>query len=104
MFQIIRTTFWTRYDSHLRDDEKHEGYASGDFCSISKEIGAVEDVVEENGVAKITPYEIPMDNCNTRVEIISAEDHTKSPGYVKISQTEGSLANGKSFSYIFVTR
>jgi len=92
--QIIRTTFFTRYDSSLRDDEKHEGYANGDFCSISKDIGAVEDIVEENGDAKNTPYEIPMDNCNTRLEINSAEGHAMSPGYVKISQTGASLANG----------
>lgn len=97
MLQIIRTTFWTRFNSQLRDDEKHDGYDNGDFVSISKEIGAVEEAAEENGDAKITPYEIPMDNCNTHVEVISADGHAMSPGYVKISQTGGSFPNGKSW-------
>lgn len=67
VFQIIRTTFWSRFDGQTRDDERHEGYdGATSFCALSKEItiGASDlDDVHANGVVKLTT-EDPSESCN----------------------------------------
>lgn len=67
VFQIIRTTFWTRFDDQIRDDERHEGYdGAALFCALSKEItiGASDlDDVHVNGAIKVAT-EDPSESCS----------------------------------------
>lgn len=81
--QIIRTTFWSRFDGQVRDDERHEGYdGTTSFCALSKEItiGASDlDDVHANGVIKLATEDSSepcnhCDGCHGEQEAVATDE------------------------------